>query len=215
MRLQSSSASHMKMCWHFVHIVGRLRYGRGWRMEALYEKARRPRAMGTGQALCAAIGCFEDGTQYACSIKESGPILQSLGWTKGLPLRALAFTKRTVSACCLRLQRKAVERSQESSSTWLSTASCTHSPCTATVGDPLGSARVGDPFGATKYENVEGCQATDSPMSSQLHLQSDHCNVGPRLALAGQRQNAATACEASARIRNRNEAKSFFTAKHL
>ena len=38
----------------------------------------------------------------------------------------------------------------------------THSPCTATVGDPLGSARVGDPFGATKYEHAEGCQARDS-----------------------------------------------------
>ena len=175
----------------------------------------------------AASGCFKDVAQDARSRTERGPILQSLGWTKGLPLRALAFTKRIASVCCLRLQRKAVERSQESSSTWLSTVSCsgssakrdkspllTHSPCAATVRDLLGAARRGDPFGATKYENVQGCQARDSAMAPQLHLQRDRFNVGPRLALAGQRLNAATACEASARIRNRSEAKSF-SANHL
>ena len=80
-------------------------------MEARYEKARRPRRTGTGEALCAAIGCLEDVAQDARSINEPGPILQLLGWTKGLPLRA-GIHKSTVSVCCLRLQRKSVERLQ-------------------------------------------------------------------------------------------------------
>ena len=83
-----------------------------------------PRAMGTGEALCAATGCLEDVAQDARSINESGPILQSLGWTNGLPLRALALTKRTVSVCCLRLQRKASERSQQCNNTLFRARPC-------------------------------------------------------------------------------------------
>ena len=74
-------------------------------------------------------------------------------------------------------------------------------------------AQVDDPFfGATKYEKVQGCQARDSPLASQLHLQRERFNVGPRSALPGQRLHAATARQSSTRTRNRNEAKaSFYT----
>ena len=70
-------------------------------MDVLHEKARCPRAMGTGQETCAAIGYLEDVAQYACSTNESGQYCN--GWTKGLPLRALALTKRIVKRLLLAL----------------------------------------------------------------------------------------------------------------
>ena len=82
----------------------------------------------------------------------------------------------------------------------------THSPCTATSGDPLGSARVGDPFGAARLggpsatrasKNGQAGEAKDSALVSQVHLQRDCFKVGPCLPLAGSRLKAATARQPS------------------
>ena len=55
-------------------------------------------------------------------INEFDLFLQTLGWTKGLVLRALALTKLNVRLRCIRRRRQAYERSQQRDSTWLSTA---------------------------------------------------------------------------------------------
>ena len=164
---QSSSASRRKMRWHFVHIVGRLRYGRGGRMGALYERARCPRAMGTGQAVCAAIGCLEDVAQDACNTNESDQYCN--GWVGRRVCHCVrwhlpsAFVKRLLPALatesCGMLAGEQQHLVQHGFVQWVLSKVrqkplLTHSPCAATVRDLVGSARRGEPFGATKYENI-------------------------------------------------------------
>ena len=156
---QSCSASQRKMCWHFVDKVGCLSWRRCGRMEALHEKTRCPRAMGTGQDMSAASGCLEDVAQDACSTNESGQYCNGWVGRKRILKRLLPALATESCGMLAREQQHLVEHGfvQWALSKVRQKTLLTHSSCAATVRDLVGSARIGEAFGVNKYDNFQGC----------------------------------------------------------